>query len=357
MVLETRNLTRRSVFLGVIFLCSVSLAAGQIAGGLTETTNTRLGGNNYIVGTVYSPNGMPITTRMSIRLSTPTWGEIFATTDDAGKFVFSGVGSGVYTVVIDGEKEFEPVRQEVDIIRPRSAVPETYTMTIRLRALEHVKSKAKKPSVISASNAGVPRRAMDLYEKASQLAGTKDYKGAIAQLKLAVAEYPAFVNALNQIGVLYLRLNELDRADEALQAALKIKHDAYEPLINRSIALFRLARFKEAETVLRETLKANAESSVAYYYLGRTLNKMGRNDEAETAYLRCIKMSPDEFKEAHRLLALIYLERGATQRVIEELETYLRLVPTAVDADHLRKVIEQSKRSSTPTEPERKPEN
>jgi tetratricopeptide (TPR) repeat protein len=163
------------------------------------------------------------------------------------------------------------------------------------------------------------------------------------------------VNAFNQIGVLYLQLNELDMADKALQAALKIKPDAYEPLINRAIALFRLARFKDAETVLRDTLKAQAESSVAYYYLGRTLNKMGRNDEAETAYLTCIKMSPGAFKEAHRLLAVIYLDRGAPQRVMEELETYLRLVPTAPDAADLRKVIEQSKRSSAPPQPDRKP--
>jgi len=42
---------------------------GQIAGGLTETTNTRLGGNNYIVGTVYSPDGVPINTRMRIKLT------------------------------------------------------------------------------------------------------------------------------------------------------------------------------------------------------------------------------------------------------------------------------------------------
>ena len=346
MVGQTINLTRRTFFLGVIFLSSVALAEGQIAGGLTETTNTRLGGNNFIVGTVFSPEGMPITRRMNMRLSSPTWGDISATTDDRGKFVFSGVGSGVYTIVIDSEKEFEPVTQQVEIVRRRSTVPETYSMTIRLRFVE--KAKSEKPSVISATNAGVPKRAMGIYENASKLAEAKDYKGAIEQLKLAVAEYPAFVNALNQIGVLYLRLNELEKADEALQAALKIKPDAYDPLINRSIALFRLERFKDAEVVLRKTLKTKAESSVAYYYLGRTLNKMGRNDEAEGAYLTCLTMSPGEFNEAHRLLAVIYLDRGAPQLVVEELETYLRLVPKAPDASNLQRVIDQIKRSSPP---------
>ena len=56
----------------------------------------------------------------------PEWGDILATTDERGKFVFSGVGSGVYSIVIDREKEFEPVSQEVQIVRERSTVPETY---------------------------------------------------------------------------------------------------------------------------------------------------------------------------------------------------------------------------------------
>jgi Flp pilus assembly protein TadD len=352
--MSARTITQRSIFIAVTLLYSSGLVLGQISGGLTETTNTRLGGNNYIAGTVYAPSGTPINTRMRIRLVTPIWGDVISTTDDAGRFIFSGVGAGVYTVVID-EKEFEPVRQEVDIVRPRSSPPETYTVTIRLRFSDKAR-KNEKPSVIDASNAGVPKPAMDLYQKASKLAQANDYNGAIKQLKLAVAAYPNFVNALNQIGVLYLKLNELTMALQALESALKIKPDAYEPLINRAIVLFRLARFKEAETLLRDALKVK-EAAVAYYYLGRTLHKTGRSDEAETAYLTCLKISPGEFPEAHRLLAAIYLERGASQRVVDELEAYLRLVPTAADAADLRRVIEQSKRSLGSSQPNPKPDN
>lgn len=351
MVVNARGLMNRAILLVVTLLCFAGFAVGQIAGGLNETTNTDLGGNNYIIGTVYSPAGRPINRRIRIRLTTPTRGDVLSSTDDTGKFVFSGVGSGLYTVVVDSEKEFAPARQEVEFVRRRGR--ETHSVTISLREATNTKSK-EKASVISAANAGVPKRAMSFYEKASTLTAAKDYRGAIEQLKLAVAEYPAFVNALNQIGVLHLKLNELDKADEALKAALKIKPDAYEPLINRGITLLRLVRFKEAETALRDALKVKQESA-AYYYLGRTLNKMGRNDEAETAYLSSVKISPGEFNEAHRLLAAIYLERGAMQRVVDELETYLKLVPAAPDAAQLRQVIEQSKRSIESTKPDNKP--
>ena len=111
-------------------------------------------------------------------------------------------------------------------------------MTIRLRAANAPKSTTK-PAVVNAANAGVPKKALDLYEKASKLAREKDYKGAIKELKLAVAEYPSYVSAHNLIGILYLRLNELDKADEAFKAALKIDPEAYEPLLNRGITLYQ----------------------------------------------------------------------------------------------------------------------
>ena len=344
-----KSLTRRIFLLCLVCGYATTLATAQIAGGLTDSTNTHLGGNNYIVGSVFSPDGQPITIRMRIRLTSPTWGDILAMTDDRGRFVFSEVASGVYTISIEGEKEYEPVSQQVSITRDRNFVPETYSVTIRLR--EKVEPRVA-PSVISAANAGVPKPALDHYLKASKLAAAKDYDGALKELKLAVAEYPDFVNAFNQMGVLYLLRNDLKNAEEVLKKALKINPEAYDPLVNYSVALFRLERFKEAESSLRQTLRVKAESAVAYYYLGRTLNKLGQNEAAETALLTCIKLSPNEFKEAHRVLAAIYVDRGVLPRAIEELETYLKLVPNAPDAEHLKKVIEQAKHALEKSQPQ-----
>lgn len=346
MVSTARVLMRRMILLAVTFGYSATLVTAQIAGGVNETTNTRHGGNNYIVGTVYAPDGFPIRTRMRIKLNSLAWGDIIVTTDERGQFVFSSVASGTYTVIIDSEKEYQPVSYQLDIVRDRNIVPETYSVTIRLREVDSAKSTTK-PSVVNAANAGVPKKALEFYDKASQLAREKDYAGAIKELKLAVAEYPSYVSAIGLIGILHMRLNELDKADEAFKSALKIDPEAYEPLLNRSITLFKLSKFKDAESLLRKALKVKPESSAAYYYLGRTLNKLGKNDEAERAFLTCTEKSPGEFKEAHRLLAAIYLDRGKPERVVEQLETYLKLVPTAPDADNLRMVIEQNKRAKT----------
>src|SRR5215213_9472311 len=185
MVSQAGTLTRRLFFVGAILVWSAAIAIGQIAGGLTETTNTRLGGNNYIAGTVYAPNGVPINTRMRIKLTSPEWGDILATTDESGRFVFSQVGSGVYTIVIDREKEYEPVSHEVNITRARSTVPETYFVTIRLRAIEE---KKPRPGVVNAANAGGPRAAVGHCEKGAKVARDEGCRGAVKELKRAVSE-------------------------------------------------------------------------------------------------------------------------------------------------------------------------
>jgi len=332
----------------VSFILVLDLAPSaicQIAGGMTETTATRFGGTNYLAGTVFWPTGQPVNVRMSIRLSSQITGDVLASTDDRGQFVFSGLTAGDYTIVIDGEKDYVPVAQHIAIIESRTRIKETYNMSIRL--VEKVKPTTK-PAVIDQVNLGIPKRATELYRKALDLSGANDHKGAIAQLKLAIAEYPEFLNAYNELGVQYLKTNELDKADEALVAALKIKPDAVDPLLNRGIVLFRTSRFAEAETVLSYALKLKDQSAVGHFYRGRTLAKLQRYSEAEKDLYSSIAMDGDGMKEAHRMLAMMFIDRDDYARAIDELETYLRLVPNAPDAGKLKQAVVQLKTQTGP---------
>lgn len=334
-----------------LILFGARLDGAQVVGGLHETIDLRLGGNNYITGTVFGPSGRPVDRRMRIRLSTPASGEHIASTDAFGQFIFAGLPAGLYTMSIDREDEFEPVSQTVEIVRDRESIRQAYPVTIRLR--ERAKTPVK-PQVVLADNIGVPKPALSHYEKAIELAKAGDPRAAIEQLRLAIAAYPAFMNAFNELGVQHMRLNELEKADEALQAALKIKPDAFEPLVNRGIVLFRMSRFSDAEQVLVAALKLK-DAAVGRYYLGRTYLKLGRNADAEKALRLSLELGGEEFKEAHRLLAVIYLDRGERARVVEELEAYLRLVPATPDAAELRQVIEQNKGGSGASVPDKKP--
>lgn len=307
---------------------------------MNETTNLHLGGNNYISGTIFSPSGQPINRRIRIRLATEIRGEFVGTTDVYGQFIFAGLPAGSYYIYVDREDEFEPAVQSVNINRDNEGIKQSYNVSIRLK--DKVDRKPK-PAVLDSVAATAPKSSTVFYLKSLELSKKGDHAGAIEQLKLAVTEFPEFINAYNEMGVQYMKLNDLEKADDALSRALKINPASFEPLLNRGIVMLRQKRYAESEASLRLALDANASSAVAQYYLGRTLTALERFDDAEQALKQSILLSGDTLHEAHRMLANLYIASGNDARAIEELEKYLTLVPAASDAENLRKVVVQLK--------------
>lgn len=326
----------------VVLLVSTSFvsARAQVVSGMNETANLRLGGNNFIAGTVFFPNDRPVNRRMGIRLTTSGLGDYVGVTDTYGQFVFAGLPAGTYFIYVDREEEFEPAFQTIEIDRDREAIKQSYNVSIRLKDKANAKKKAV---VVDSVAAAAPKRSIELYLKALELSKNGDHSGAIEHLKLAVAEYPEFINAYNEMGVQYMRLGQLDLADETLQKALKLKPDSFEPLLNRGIVMLRLKRYADSEALLRSALTANGSSAIAYYYLGRSLTALERLDEAEATLNKALELGGTAMKEAHRMLADLFIVKRNDQRAIEELEKYLSLSPEAPDADKLRKVISQLK--------------
>ena len=309
----------------------------------TDTaTDTGMGGGNSISGRVFAPSGQKVSRRIRVRLSTMTIGDQTSTTDDSGNFLFRGLKNGNYTVVIDGEAEFEPFKQSVSIMNLNGSPGQEYPLMIRLAVK---KTNEPKPAVVGSDFADVPQAALDLFKKAGGLSKASDYIGAVEQLQLAIKQYPKFTYAYNELGVQYLRLNDLVNAGESFRSAIKIKPDAFAPMINLGVTLFRLKDFAGAETVLREVVKMDEKSAPGHYFLGEALAYGGKFDEAEKELNTAVTLGGDEMKEAHRYLAIIYGSKGDKKHQLAELETYLRLEPNAVDAEKLRNLVQQLKSS------------
>lgn len=307
------------------------------------STDTGLGGVNTISGMTVSSNGQRIARRVSVRLRSMTRGDRISTTDENGNFVFRGVPPGDFIVVIDKEQDFDPFSQNVSVIQPRGMPPQTYYLSIRLE----LKGRAEtKPGVLNAEFVNVPKPALVHYDKAVEQAKKGDHPGAVEELKLAIKEYPSFMLAFNELGVQYLKLNQLENADEAFQSALKITPDAFAALINRGITNFMMKRYGEAVPILRKALAKNDQSAVGHYFLGQALANLGLFEDAEKELLASLEFGKEEMKEAHRILAIIYASRGSKKQAVAELEAYLKMAPNAPDAEKLKDKIRQLKESN-----------
>ena len=324
----------------VLFACSVIPASAQMSP--PGAGDTGLGGVNSISGSVIA-GGQRLQRRISVRIQSMTKGDRVVMTDDYGNFSFRGLGSGDYTIVIDKEKDFKPFSQTVSVIQLRGFPAQNYIVSVRLELKEKTDAK---PGVLNVEFADVPKPALVHYDNALKLARKDNHSGAVEELKLAVKEYPSFTHAFNELGVQYLKLNQLQDADEAFQEALKVNPDFVSSLINRGITNVLMKRYGEAVPILRKSLQKNKQSAVAHYFLGQALANLGLFDDAEKELLASLELGKEEMKEAHRILAIIYASRGAKKEAADQLEAYLKLAPGTPDAAKLRDKIRELRESN-----------
>jgi len=333
-------LTRRTLFVLVVAGLIGLLVTGSNAQPPSETVDTGLGGANVITGTLFISNGGRVERRITVRLQTMTRGDRVTTTDENGNFAFRGLVSGDYTVVIDKEKDFEPVNQAVSIVQVRGFPPVSQPINIRLIPKANVQPK---PGLLDAAFATLPEAGQNLMKKARELSAAGDHDGAIEQLSMLTSQYPSFMLGFNELGIEYWRSGQLDKADASLQQAVKLQPDAFIPKMNRGMVLVTMKRYSDAEPVLRAAKSLDEQSGPVKYFLGTALANLGKFDEAEKELSAALPIGGNEMVEGHRILAIIFSSKGDKKRAAAEIDAYLKINPTAPDADQLQRLSAQLK--------------
>lgn len=314
-----------SIFLATLVLVVFAAdARGQGVGG-TRGLPGSSSGNHTIQGKVYAPSGKPVSTALKVRLESPNTAVMQTVTDQDGNFNFPRLEAGDYRLTIEGGSEFENANEYASIYREASAGGRIVKLAIFMKPKENFGS--------------IHREAVDAYRKARELDQAGDSKKAIEYLNKALSIYPKFGLALNLLGVQYLKLGQADKAAETLDAAVKSSPDDFLPRLNYGIALLNQKKFDLAEEHLRAALAKNSAAPTAHMYLGITLMNLKRLDEAEKELLAAVSSNSNEIAPAHRYLGGIYWGMRDYKRAADELETYLKMMPNAADAERTKAAI------------------
>ncbi len=322
-----RQLSQRTLLaLLILFLLTSLSAYGQGVGA--NRGDAGAGGRRSIKGKLYLPGGSGDFARFRIRLDGPDVGTLTTFANSDGEFVFNGVLAGSYNLFIEETAEYEAVRESVYIEGVTSGP--VVIVPIYLR---------RKPSADPAF-AGVSKVALDAYIKATEASRKGDRKKAIALLKTAIDDYERFVPAYTELAVQYLKAADVDKALEALDAALKISPYDFDANLNSGIALLQKKNFVEAERPLRIAIEKRSQAATPRLYLGIALLNLKRIDEAQQELETTISLpGGNSLSQAHRYLGGIYWSKRDYKRAADHLETYLRLNPKAPDAEKTRAAI------------------
>lgn len=346
---QARSLSRSAARLCALLVAALALAAPSRAqvGGV-DSSGT--GGSHSIQGRLVFPSGRRADLRFKVKLESSGYGDLTVYSDVNGNFRFSSLRAGSYTVVVDGGEEFESVREPV-LIEPSSIttrrgmlgapVARPMSVQIYLRPRRQPASGLAQPGVVNAALAGLPKRAVELYQKGLEHARRNENQQALDLLKLAVEAHPDFPLALSEMGVIYLKLRQPEKAAESLRAALKLAPADQPALLAYGRALLDLQRLSESEEQFRKALKGSNPSPWAHFYVGVIRLKRRDYDGAEAAFKAALSSGGDHVAPAHYYLGGLYWSKHQYRQAADELEAYLRLAPDAPDAARVRGTVKE----------------
>jgi len=326
----------------MLLLLFAGSSLAQMGGIDPNPSSPGTGGRNVIEGRLYYPSGRNVDRRYKVHLEGIRGGDFFTIADDTGAFSFRRIGAGSYVITVDVGKDFEPVNERVEVsdgVAARgSMIGRTYNLQIQLRPRQ---STITRPATINAALANVPKSAVDLYDKALEAEAKGEDKKALEQLRQAVEMYPDFALAFNEMALIYQRTRQLDKAADALAAAVRAAPTVFELRLNYGVVLSKLGKYNEAEPELKKAIQLKDTSPLAHLYEGKVLIQLGKYPEAETELQTVIKLGSSEVPIAYRYLGALYKEQGKKQEAIAALEKYLELDPKVKDAESIRQIIKE----------------
>ena len=141
--------------------------------------------------------------------------------------------------------------------------------------------------------------------------------------------------AHNNLGFLFLRSGELDKAISEFQTALDIRsrntqrhYSLGAALIQNNMgnAFARKQLWNEAIDHLQEATRLRPDYADAYFNLGSVLFQQGRIDDAITQWRKALAIRPTD-AEAHRNVASALRKQGNVKGAIAEYEQALNITP------------------------------
>ena len=195
---------------------------------------------------------------------------------------------------------------------------------------------------VSAGDLAVPSRARKEVDKAVELMSKRELEPAIQRLNKAIAIYPPYAVAYNDLGVIYSRLGDLQREREALQKAVDLNDHYSLAYVNLGRMDIAAGNFASAESELDKASATDPTDSVALILLSYA-EYMQQHFDPMIATARKAHALEKPHAFVHRAAARAFEQRGDAVEATAELEMFLKEEPAGPRADAVRRELEAVK--------------
>jgi len=192
---------------------------------------------------------------------------------------------------------------------------------------------------VSVSGLSVPSAARKEFEKANHLISNQDWAKAKERLRKAIAKYPQYAVAYNNLGAVCSRMGDIEQAREALQKAVTLNDHMALAYVNLGRLSFAAKDFPGVETFIGKALSLAAADAdelnllayaqVADHHLDQAIETSREAHQSKLshhAFLHVVAAKADELQ-------------GKSDDSIAELQQYLKEESTGPRAERVKNVL------------------
>jgi Tfp pilus assembly protein PilF len=152
----------------------------------------------------------------------------------------------------------------------------------------------------------------------------KEYLKATQAYQKVIELDPTYVEAYNNLGIVYQMMGDVDRAFGAYQKATEINPRYQKAYNNLGILLLLKERYEEAVEAFQKALAINPNSIESHINLGILFKKKGQWDEAIESYQKALAIDPLH-RETHYNIALLYEQLENFELAISHYQQFIQL--------------------------------
>jgi tetratricopeptide (TPR) repeat protein len=234
----------------------------------------------------------------------------------------------------DGEIEIRPLPMQ--------------ELEVRARRTGDSNSGLGSASFVSLNELGIPASAAKEFGKASRMIAKQSWSKATDDLHKALALYPAYAAAYNNLGAIYWRTGDLPQAKAALEQAIVLNDHLAPAYVNLARVHFKERDFQSAESRLNKAaslaiLTADELNLLAY---AQMMNQ--HPDQALETGRRAHASLVPHHAFLHLVAAHIYEQQTRIRDSINELKIYLGEEPAGPRSADVSKALAMLQTQSSP---------
>ncbi len=208
-------------------------------------------------------------------------------------------------------------------------------------AAQQIQFETRHSATVTAWELAVPPKAVQEMARGNEAMGRGEWRKAIQSFEAAIARFPEYAVAYNNLGVVYVKLSEPNKALGAFERAIRLNDHLSMAYVNEARLLQTQGRLTDAEPLLKKVLSYDPRSGDALLLLAFVEYRQHKYDEAVGYARDALAVDTTQYVLAHFVIGMALQAKSEFDTAAAEYRAFLKQAPQSPYAVRARARLEQ----------------